>query len=192
MKTTELKASPRETIGKKENKRLRREDKIPAVIYKKDDVQHIYLDYKPTAKVIFTPETYIFNLNVDGETVEAVVKEVQYHPVKDTIEHIDFLKLTPGQPVTLTLPIKLKGTAVGVTKGGKLMQILRKVTVKGDPKALPEKLEIDVSALEMGQTRKVSEVDFGEIKVLTSPSTGIAAIEIPRTLRSAQAAAKKD
>ena len=188
MKTTELTAYAREERGKRSLKDLRKEGKIPAVIYHNREATHITLDYKTSKEVVFTPDTYIVKLNIDGgESADTIIREVQFHPVKDTIQHIDFLQVTGDKDVILSLPIKLTGSPAGVAKGGKLLQKLRKLKVKGVPTQLPDYVEVDVAELDLGQTRKVGEADFGDIKVLTSPSAGVASIEIPRSLRSAGA-----
>ena len=185
MKTAELSAKKRTETGKRSTKELRAEGKVPAALYNKGEAEHIVLDYKESSKVVFTSDTYIVNLDIEGEAKSAVVRDVQYHPVKDTIEHIEFMQVG-DEPVTLVLPIRLTGTPKGVTKGGKLIQTLRKLKVKGIPSKLPEMVEVDVSSLELGMTKKVSEADFGDLQVITAPTAGVASIEIPRSLRSAQ------
>ena len=187
MKTTVLAASKREDLGKRGSKLLRSEGKIPAVIYAQGQASHIALDYKSTKKVVFTPETYVIELDIEGEKVETLIRDVQYHPTKDTIEHIELIQISSDKEVVLSLPIKLVGTPAGVIQGGKMMTKLRKLTVKGIPTQLPEYVEIDVSALELGTTIKVQDAEFEGINVLTSPTTAVASVEIPRSLKSAQA-----
>jgi len=189
MKKKELKVYKRETLGKRETQNLRNEGFIPGVIYDNSQVTHIYTDYKPTKQVVFTPETYIVELREEGgETIDAIVREVQYHPVRDTIEHIEFLRVAQDREVILTLPVKIKGTAAGVTKGGKLTTKLRKLRVKGVPYSLPDFVEVDVTKLELGATIKVGEANIKSegMKIVTPESAAVASIEIPRTLRSKQ------
>ena len=187
MKTTELTASKREELGKKGSKTLRNEGKIPAVIYDRGQATHITLDYKNTKSVVFTPDTYVIQLDVEGEKFDTLLKDVQYHPTKDTIEHIELIRISTDKEEILSLPIKFVGTPAGVTKGGKMMTKLRKLQVKGIPSKLPEYVEIDVSSLELGTTIKVKDAEFEGINVLTSPSAAVASVEIPRSLRSTQA-----
>ncbi len=186
MKTTELNAFVREETGKRSNKNLRKEGKVPAVIYDNSVASHIYVDAKEMRKVIYTPDTYIVTLSVDGNAINVIIRETQFHPVKEYLQHVDFLRISEDKAVEVVLPIKMVGTPVGVGTGGKLTIKLRKVKVKGIPAKLPEYIEIDVSGLELGSTIKLDEVDFGEIKVVTPISTAVASVEIPRSLRSAQ------
>ena len=188
MKTTDLKAFPREDHSKASTRKLRKEGKVPGVLYEKGEAKSVFTDYKELGKSIYTPETYILNLELEGEgTKTTILREIQFHPVTEKILHAEFLTVDEETPVVLKLPIVLKGRAAGVSQGGKLRTNLRKLTVKGIPAKLPEKVEVNVSGLDLGQTIKVSEIDFGDLTVVTSPSTAVASVEIPRALRSAGA-----
>ncbi|MEM9986199.1 MAG: 50S ribosomal protein L25 [Bacteroidota bacterium] len=188
MKTIELKATNRPAVGKRNAKDLRTEGLVPGVVYHQAEAKHIQINSKEVKQALFTPETYLVKLDVEGEIVDAIVREAQFHPVFDHLLHVDFLQVSDDKPVVLTLPLKMKGTPVGVTKGGKLATKLRKLKVKGIPGKLPAFIEVNVGDLDLGQTRKVGELDIKDIEVVTSPSAAIAAVEIPRSLRSKQAA----
>ncbi len=192
MKRTELKVLKREELTRQKTQQLRAEGNIPGVLYSNGETIHIYSDYKQTKNIVFTSDTYIINLQMeDGSSSDAIIRDVQYHPVKDTIEHIDFLQVTDDKEVVLMLPIKLKGTTVGVIKGGKLVTKLRKLKVKGIPSQLPDNIEVDISNLDLGFTIKVGDTKIEGMKVITPPSAAIASVEIPRTLRSKQEAEAK-
>jgi large subunit ribosomal protein L25 len=191
MKTIEMRATARPTVGKRNTKDLRKEGKVPGVIYHNAEAKHIELEAREAKRALFTRETFLVKLDVEGETVDAIVRESQFHPVHDQLMHIDFLQVTGEKPVILTLPMSLKGTPLGVTRGGKLATKLRKLKVKGVPSKLPPQVEVNVSDLDLGQTRKVGELDIEGLEILTSPSAAIAAVEIPRSLRSKKEAAKK-
>ncbi|MCB0842567.1 MAG: 50S ribosomal protein L25 [Bacteroidetes bacterium] len=188
MKTTELQAQARETVGKKENKALRNSGQVPAVLYNNSEATHIYVDYKELQPILFARDTYIIKLNVDGKDSNAIIREAQYHPVTEKILHVDFLQVTDEKPVVLTLPVNLVGSPVGVSKGGKLVTKLRRIKVKGIPSQLPEKVEINVSQLDLGQTIKIVDANIQGLEIVTNASTGVASVEIPRALRSAGAA----
>ncbi|MCB0836013.1 MAG: 50S ribosomal protein L25 [Bacteroidetes bacterium] len=188
MKTTELQAQARETVGKKENKALRNSGQVPAVLYNNSEATHIYVDYKELQPILFARDTYIIKLNVDGKASNAIIREAQYHPVTEKILHVDFLQVTDEKPVVLTLPVNLVGSPVGVSKGGKLVTKLRRIKVKGIPSQLPEKVEINVSQLDLGQTIKIVDANIQGLEIVTNASTGVASVEIPRALRSAGAA----
>ncbi|MEM6628575.1 MAG: 50S ribosomal protein L25 [Bacteroidota bacterium] len=187
MKTTDLIANKREDLGKKGTRTLRQEGKIPAVVYDNGKATHISLDYKASKHAVFTPDTYIIQLDIEGDKINTLIHDVQYHPVKDTIEHVELLQIAPDKEVELSLPVKLVGTPAGVIKGGKMMTKLRKIKVRGVPQKLPEYVEIDVTSLDLGFTIKVQDANIEGLEVLTSPSAAVASVEIPRSLRSAQA-----
>ncbi|MEM7374793.1 MAG: 50S ribosomal protein L25 [Bacteroidota bacterium] len=188
MKTIALQATVRNHTGKRDTKAIRNSGRVPGVVYDDSKATHIHLDYKETQKVLYTKDTYVVTLNMDaGDPVEAIVREAQFHPVKEQILHIDFLRVTGEKPVVVELPVKLVGTPKGVAQGGKLTIKLRKIKVKGIVSELPEELEVDVTNLDLGGTVKVGQADFGEIEVVTPASSAVASVEIPRALRSAEA-----
>lgn len=191
MKTVELNAQAREEFSRKAIKEMRFSGRIPGVIYDNSKSTAIHVNLKELQKILFSPETYIIKLNLNGEVIDTIIREVQYHKVKDNIEHIDFLAVNDTKEVVLAIPITLINTPVGVTKGGKLVSKLRRVKVKGIPTKLPATLEVDIAPLDLGTTIKVRDIKSENIKVITSPSTAIATVEIPRSLRSVKEAAKK-
>jgi large subunit ribosomal protein L25 len=184
MKTIELKATARPELGKRNAKDLRKGGMVPGVVYHDAEVKHIQIEGREVKRALFTPETFLIKLDVEGEAVDAIVREAQFHPVHDHLLHIDFIQVRTDRPVVLTLPIRLVGVPVGVTKGGKLATKLRKIKLKGVPSEMPQFIEVDVKDLELGQTRKVGDLQLDNFQVLTSPSATIAAVEIPRSLRS--------
>lgn len=187
MKTTELKAQARDKVGKRNAKDLRAEGLIPGVIYDQQNATHIFVDAKEARKVLYTPETYIIQLDVDGKKTDTIIRESQFHPVTEKLLHVDFMKVTDEKPVRLALPVKLIGTPKGVIKGGKLTAKIRKLQVKGIPSLLPDLIEVNVSKLDLGQTIKVGQAGIKGIEVITPASAALASVEIPRALRSAGA-----
>ena len=189
LKTLDLSVVERTDIGKAANKQLRREGSIPGVLYDNAGVTHLAVNVKELRPAVYTKETYILNLAIEGgETVQAIIREAQFHRVTEKPLHIDFLRVSADKEVILELPVVLVGTPAGVSKGGKLVTKLRRIKVKGVPQDLPDSVEIDVSALELGGTIKVSDAGITGLKVITSQSAGVASVEIPRALRSAAAA----
>lgn len=190
MKTIEMRAAKRPELGKRNTKDLRKDGLVPGVVYHNAEAKHIQLNSREAKRALFTSETFLVKLDIEGEVVETIVREAQFHPVHDHLLHVDFLQIESEKAVTLTLPIRLAGTPVGVTKGGKLATKLRKLKVKGNPGQMPDSIEVNVKDLDLGQTRKVSELQLENIQIVTSPSAAIAAVEIPRSLRSKREAAK--
>ena len=193
MKTIELTAELREGSGKRVAKDLRNKERVPGVIYHNSEATHIHMDARDANRAVYTPETYIVALNVNGETVNTIVRDAQYHPVTEKMLDIEFLQVTDDRPVSLTLPLELIGTPEGVAQGGKLTTKLRKVKVKGIPSQLPDKLQVDVSALKLGETIKLGAAELAEgLELISSPSAAVASVIIPRALRSAKAAAGEE
>ncbi|MFM2375951.1 MAG: hypothetical protein RLZZ165_1048 [Bacteroidota bacterium] len=191
MKTVELKGTKRVSTGKSAMKKIRRAGNIPAVIYGQGEPMAVEIDFMAITKVLHSPETYVVNLDLEGTTTQAVIREVQVHPVTDKIIHVDFLRVSDQEAVEVELPIKLSGTSKGVLSGGRLVPMLRKLKVRGLVSQLPDKVEIDISDLDLGKTIRVGEVSLEGIKVTSPSSAGIAIIEIPRAVKQAEEAAKK-
>jgi len=186
MKTIELSAAPRTETGKKAAKQSRKSEFVPAVIYGAGENIMIALNEKELRKVIYTPIVYLVKLNVDGKVHDAIIKEVQFHPVTDKILHVDFLKVSENKPITIGLPINLVGQAEGVKVGGKLLQVVRKIRVKGLAKDLPDAIEIDVTKLGIGKSIMVGELSFDKFTVIEPKSMVIATIKSTRAAREAQ------
>lgn len=185
MKSTELKAHLRPDTGKASSKHMRRAGNVPGVIYNNNEATHVYFNYKELKPVLYTPETYIVNLDLDGKTVSTVVQDADYHPVTERILHVEMLNITEEKPVIVSLPVVLTGKPVGVGEGGKLLTKLRKIKVKGIPSQLPDRVEIDVTELKLGETIKIADANIQGLEVITPPNAGVASVEIPRALRSA-------
>ena len=189
MKTTQISASVRTELGKRGTKDLRNADMVPAVIYHEGKATHIYINYLDARSILYTAEAFIVNIGMeDGSVIDAIVTESQYHNVTDKIQHIDFVRVLADKALDVNLPLELVGVPVGVTKGGKLLTKLRRIKVRGIPSALPDNVKVNVAALELGATIKVSDVKFENITIITPSSAAIASVEIPRSLRSSKSA----
>lgn len=185
MKSTELKAHLRPDTGKASSKHMRRAGNVPGVIYNNNEATHVFFDYKELKTVLFTPETYIVKLDIDGKAVDTVVRDADYHPVTERIIHVEMLNVTDDKPVIVSLPVDLVGKPAGVGQGGKLLTKLRKIKVRGVPSQLPDKVEIDVTELMLGETIKIADAKIEGLDIVTPASAGVASVEIPRALRSA-------
>ena len=188
MKQVELNATIREDVGNAKVRKSRAQGLVPGVVYGPKVHKFIYVKRIDLEKVVYTPETYLVNLNVDGETYQTVIREVQYHPVHDYIMHVDFYAVPTDVPVTVELPIKLVGLAEGVKRGGKLVPLIRRMKVKGLIKDLPSAVEIDVTHLGLGKSILVRDLpkDKYPFVIRMSDTVAIAKIEIPRALRVKQ------
>lgn len=193
MQTVAIEGKVRSAFGKKASKATRKEGLVPCVAYGKDKVIHFSATPKSFKTLIYTPDFKVAELNIDGETYRAIVKDSQFHPVTDVLLHMDFLLLIEGNPIVTDIPVRTVGVAPGVKLGGKLMQSTRRLKIKTTPKNLVDHLTVDISTLDLGKSVRVRDVNVVEgIQVLTSPGIPLVGVEIPRALRSAQTAADKE
>ncbi|MBQ6193841.1 MAG: 50S ribosomal protein L25/general stress protein Ctc [Prevotella sp.] len=194
MKEFALNGQKRETVGKKASRLLRKEGLVPCNIYgehKEDGKPAAHAFAIPMAelrKVIYTPHIYMMNLNIDGVHHKAVIKELQFHPVKDTVLHVDFYEVNEEKPLTIGIPVKLNGLAQGVRDGGKLNLSIRKLNVTAPYKQIPEVLNIDVTGLELGKSIKVRDLSFEGLELATPADVVVCSVKATRASRSAAAA----
>lgn len=187
MESVAISGAPRQEVGKKASKALRKEKVVPCVIYGGENVIHFSAHANQFRSLIYTPDFKLAKIDVDGTTYDCIIKETQFHPVTDEISHIDFVQLIPGKKVKVQIPVKFNGSAPGVKEGGKLIQKLRRVKIKTTPEQLVEALYADVSELNLGSSIRVRDIETtDEMEVMSAMSIPIASIEIPRALRSAQ------
>lgn len=187
MKTITLNAENRDLKLKASS--LRKEGKIPAVIYGGDVVEHITTTIGEVKHLIYTPDFKLADVSVNGKNHQCIIKDVQFHPTRDTVEHIDFLAIENGRKVKVEIPVRFKGESPGVKLGGKLMQSLRKVKVKLDPKDLVEELFVDISSLELGDAIRVRDIESDDnLEIMIDPAIPIAVVEVPRAVKTEEVA----
>lgn len=189
MKTIEIKGQKREAFGKKESKKTRKEGGVPCVIYGEGDTINFSIDEKEVKQLIYTPNSYIINFDIDGEKVTGVMRDVQFHPVNDEVLHIDFFRVVEGKKVAIDIPVRLNGNSEGVKLGGKLMLSKRKLRVLGDVKDLPDTLDIDVTDIGLGKSVFVKDLNYNNLAILTPAETAVCAVKMTRAARGAAAAA---
>ncbi len=186
MKTLEVKAVKRAEFGKKAAKAFRREGLIPCVIYGGSEEIAFTVDAKEIKPLIYTPNSYIVELNFDGKIEKAVMREVQFHPVREQILHIDFYRVQEGKPVAISIPVRLSGTAEGVKIGGKLALSARKLMVKAMVDQLPDEIVVDVTPLQVGQTIFVGDLKQENVTFVTPATTAVCAVRGTRASRAQQ------
>ena len=182
MKQVSLSGSLSENVGKKDAKKHRKEGNIPCVIYGGKEQIHFVASDKAFRKLIFTPEVYTFNLDIAGKTYNAIMQDVQYHPVTDNILHVDFLEIHPEKPVNISVPVKVIGTAPGVLKGGKLILKTRKLKILALLQNLPDEITVSIDALDIGDSVKVKDLAVENITFMDSPNTVIIGVRTARVL----------
>jgi len=174
----------RETTGKVANKKLRASGIIPAVIYGGEENINFTTTREEVKSIVYTPDFKLAVIELDGNTHECILKEIQFHPVTDEIVHIDFLRLIPGKMIKYEVPVKFFGVSPGVKAGGKLMQHLRKVKVKSTPEVMVDSLRADISSLKLGSAIRVRDIETVEgLQIDTHEATPIAIVEVPRALK---------
>ncbi len=189
MKTLELNGSLRKEIGKKASKSVRTQDAVPCVLYGGSETIHFQINNSELRRLIYTPEVYLVSLNVEGKKVTAILKDSQFHPVKDEVLHVDFLEVSADKPITVAIPVVLEGLAEGVKAGGKLSLEKRKLKVKGLYKNVPEKLTINIESLGLGKTIQVGQLSFDNLQLLDAKNAVVCAVKLTRAARGAAAAA---
>lgn len=189
MKTFELKGTVRENIGKKSSKAARKNDNVPCVLYGGEQNVHFTATNSDLRKLIYTPEVFMIDLDVDGNKSKAIMKDLQFHPVTDRVLHIDFLELSENKPVVVEIPVKLTGLAEGVKAGGKLSLETRKLKVKGIYTQIPESITLDVTSLGLGKSIQVGQVSVGNLEILNAKNAVVAQVKLTRAARGAAAAA---
>ena len=198
MKSIEIKGSLRTETGKKAAHSLRQNNGVPCVLYgmQKDEngnqvATHFTVTVDGLRKLVYTPHIYVVDLNIDGKIVNAIMKDIQFHPVTDAILHVDFLQINEENPIVMEVPVQLEGLAEGVKAGGKLALQMRKIKVKALYNVIPEKLIVNVSHLGLGKTVKVGELSFEGLELMSAKEAVVCAVKLTRAARGAAAAAGK-
>ncbi|HLP04859.1 MAG TPA: 50S ribosomal protein L25/general stress protein Ctc [Paludibacter sp.] len=191
MKTFELKGTVRAELGKKATKAERISENIPCVLYGGKDNVHFTTTNSDVRKLVYSPEVFVVNLDIEGKKTKSIMKALQFHPVTDKILHIDFMEVSETKPVVVEIPVKLEGLAEGVKAGGKLALEMRKLKVKGMYTNIPENIAIDVTSLGLGKTIQVAKVSVEGLEVLNAKNAVVAQVKLTRAARGAAANAAK-
>ena len=191
MKTIAVKATKRADFGKKAAKAVRREGLIPCVLCGNGESVSFSVDPREIKSLIYTPNSYIVEFDFDGKTEKAVLREAQFHPVREEILHLDFYRIAAGKPVSIAIPVRLTGNAEGVKVGGKLALSARKLTVSALVENLPDEIVVDVTPLGVGKTIFVGDLKMENIKFVPPATTAVCAVRVTRASRGAAAAEGK-
>lgn len=182
--------------GKKACKLMRKEGLIPCNLYgeKKDEkglpvAESFAISAAELRKVVYTPNIYIINLDIEGEKHIAILKELQFHPVTDALLHVDFFEVTPEKAITVGIPVNLVGHAAGVRAGGRMALSIRQIKVTAPFANIPEKLDIDVTNLEIGKSIKVGSLHFEGLELATPAEVVVCSVKMTRAAQAAAAAA---
>ena len=189
MKTFQLSGQLRSELGKKASKGLRAGDQIPAVLYGGNEVIHFTVSQDGVRNLVYSPDIFVIDLDIEGRQVKAVLKDLQFPPVTDAILHLDFLEVHEERPIVIGVPIQTKGLAEGVRAGGRLTTLIRKINVKALYQDIPEKLIIDVAHLQLGKSIKVGELSFDKLELVTPKEVNVVSVKMTRAAMSNATAA---
>lgn len=185
MKSITIQGEKRESVGKKSSKALRNAEKVPCVVYGEKEVLHFSTEERNFKNLVYTPEAHTVTLEVDGKKIDAILQDVQFHPVTDKIIHADFYELNPQKPVTIEVPVIVTGRSKGVVRGGALRLNLRKLKVRALPANLPDEIVVDVTPLDVGNKFEVSKIETNNFQILHPDNTVVVAVRTSRNVKSA-------
>jgi len=180
MKSVEIQGPPRTELGSKYAQAERKAGNVPCVIYGGETPVHFSAPILAFKSLVYTAEAKTATITVDGKTVEAVIQDMQFHPVTDALMHIDFIQLVEGKTVTMNIPVVLHGQARGVLNGGKLKMVLRTLSVRALPSDMPESIDLDITKLRIGKSIRVSDVVPAGFEILNADTAVIVTIKKAR------------
>ncbi|NQW42551.1 MAG: 50S ribosomal protein L25/general stress protein Ctc [Bacteroidetes bacterium] len=191
MKTVALTGESRPTLGTKDARALRNEGKVPCVLYGGKEHLHFFV-YAPDFKaLVYTPNTYKVQLTIEGKKHLAILQDMQFHPVNETIIHADFLAIDEVKPVVLSIPIKVAGISPGVRAGGKLIQKIQRIKVRSIVGNIPDYVEVNIDALDLGQSIKVKEISIPNVEILDAQENAVISVKMTRNVVKEEAAPAK-
>ena len=180
MKSVEIQGTPRTELGSKYAQAERKAGNVPCVIYGGETPVHFSAPILAFKALVYTPEAKTATITVDGKTVEAVIQDMQFHPVTDALMHIDFIQLVEGKAVTMNIPVVLHGQARGVLNGGKLKMVLRTLSIRALPNEMPESIDLNITNLRIGKSIRVSDVVPAGFEILNADTAVIVTIKKAR------------
>jgi len=180
MKTVSLSGSLRANVGKVDATAVRAKGHVPCVIYGAGEQIHFSADIRDFKNIIFTPDTNLVEVNIDGKKYLTVLQEAQYHRINDKLIHADFLAVSADKPVSVQLPVKAVGQSEGVKAGGKLIVKMRKLKVKGLISKLPESIDLNIEKLAIGKSISAGDINIDGITVLHPKNISVISVETTR------------
>ncbi len=186
MKTVEIIGYRRANLGKNDAQKVREEGHVPCVLYGGDTQVHFYSPVILFRDLVYTNEAHFVHLNIEGEECQAIMQEVQFHPVSEIILHVDFLRISEDRKIKMQIPTRLVGQAPGVSKGGLLVRKRAALKVYALPKDMPDHIDIDCSTLDFHHAIKVADIKMANLEFLDPKAAAIAAVEVPRAAKLAE------
>ncbi len=182
MKSITIKGSQRESVGKKSSKALRNAGKVPCVVYGGETPLHFSADEMLFKDLVYTPNAHTVVIEFDnGEKIDAVMQDIQFHPITDSILHVDFYQLFADKEVTMNIPVRLEGNSPGVRNGGRLLFRKRKLVIRALPDNLPDFFNVDISKLRIGDNITVESLKSDDFTILHPDNTVVVQVKTART-----------
>ena len=180
MKTAHLSGSLRANVGKKDAAALRNAGLVPCVLYGQGEQTHFSVKRTAIDKIVFSPEVFQVALDIEGKKAIGIIRELQQHPIKDIIQHVDFYELDQNKEVRVKLPVRITGSSRGVMAGGKLMTVFRQLECIGLPGALPDAITLDITKLRIGQSIRVNTIEIPGVQFLDPANAVVVSVKMAR------------
>lgn len=190
MKTVEIIGYRRANLGKSDSQRLREEGNVPCVLYGGGDQVHFHSPMILFRDLVYTNEAHFVHLNIEGEESQAILQDIQFHPVNETILHADFLRISEQRKIRMKIPTRIVGQSPGVVKGGTLVRKKDSLNVVAFPKDMPDHIDVDVSNLDFHHAVKVADISYPGVEFKEAKASPIAVVEVPRAAKLAEETAE--
>ncbi|MBQ9546140.1 MAG: 50S ribosomal protein L25 [Bacteroidales bacterium] len=185
MRVVSMSGSLRENVGKKDAKALRREDKVPCVMYGKTEQVQFALKQVDFQRILFNPAPCFIDIDLGNGKRRAMLKDIQFHPVTDIVYHADFYELSDDKAIVMSIPVHTTGTSVGVMKGGKLAYKQKRLNVKALPANMPSEILLDITKLDVAQRIKVQDIEANNYQILNPKSSEVVVVNSTRAAATA-------
>ena len=192
MKSITIQGTKRESVGKKSTKALRDAELVPCVVYGGAETLNFSAEERAFKGLVYTPEAHTVSIEVDGQTIPAVLQDIQFHPITDKILHADFYQLADDKPVVMEVPVRITGRAKGVVSGGAMRQTYRKLKLKALPSNLPDEIVVDVTPLKIGNKLYVGDIKTNNFTFMHPDNAVVVAVKMSRTAMKGGAAVEDD
>ena len=182
MKTLAINVKERGNVGKTNTRALRNQGNVPCVLYGGEKQVTFYAHENDFRKLVYTPDTFVVELDIDGTVTKAIMQDIQFHPVTDKILHIDFLEVFDNKAITVSIPVNLNGTAIGVKNGGNLMFRRSKIITKGLVANLPNSIELNIEHLNIGMFTYIKDITVEGCELIAPGNSVVVGVKTARAV----------
>ena len=182
MKTLAINVKERQNVGKSNTRALRNQGNVPCVLYGGEKQVTFYAHENDFRKLVYTPDTFLVELSIDGTIIKAIMQDIQFHPVTDKILHIDFLEVFDNKPITVSIPVNLNGSSIGVKNGGNLMFRRSKIITKGLVADLPNSIELNIEHLNIGMFTYIKDISIEGCELVAPGNSVVVGVKTARAV----------